>query len=831
MNKSLLGLGLGLMLALPTPVLRAQSGGGVQLSGHVLAVVKNLPGRGHLAATNLDLAIGLPLRNKAALTNLLEQINDPASANYHKYLTPAQFTEQFGPTEQDYQAVVNFAQQHGLQVTATHGNRMLVDVRGVSTDIEKAFQVNFQTYQHPSEARQFFATTVEPTVPIGLPVLDISGLNNFSRPKPHLLLKPINTGTNAPAKGSTTALPQSGTGIGGTYLGNDFRNAYVPQAPQTGAGQTVALVEFDGYFASDIQQYEQLAGRSAIPLQNVLIDGFNGQPYSIGGNGEVSLDIEMLIAMAPGLSGITVYEGSPYSSSPNDVINRIATDDSASQISSSWGWIGGPSPTADQIYQEFIVQGQSYYQAAGDSDAYPNGSVDNVNGFGQPSDSPYVTSVGGTTLTMTPNGGARVSETVWNWDVEYGTNEDGVGSSGGFSSYYPIPSWQTNVNMTINQGSTSFRNFPDVALTADNIFIVYAGGAESSAAGTSAAAPLWAAFTALVNQQESAYNHNPIGFINPALYAIANSINYNTCFNDITTGSNTWSSSPSQYVAVPNYDLCTGLGTPNGINMINALVGSAGYVFKASAPPAPYGVALSALSGGTPNGAWNLFVQDTSVPNTGIISNGWSVAITLGYPLGGSADLGLTLSSSATTVAPTNLVTFYLAVTNYGGLSPATNVVVQNTLTAGTLVSSTPSIGTVQGNGQQLSWSIGTLSNYAGATLALKMLMPSTSQIVYDQAQAQSQTPNPNPDDSSASVSVTVGATSPPILSPTYNAGTGLFIFNVTGTTGSVEIEFTTNLANSASWTPVETNTVPFSFTNANTKSYHQIFYRAITVP
>ena len=130
MNKSLLALGAGLILVLSSPVPCARAAGTVQLSGHVLPFLSQLQVRGHLAATNVNLAIGLPLRNREALTNLIEQINDPASTNYHKYLTPAQFNDKFAPSASDYQAVADFAQQHGLKVVGTHGNRMLLDVRG-----------------------------------------------------------------------------------------------------------------------------------------------------------------------------------------------------------------------------------------------------------------------------------------------------------------------------------------------------------------------------------------------------------------------------------------------------------------------------------------------------------------------------------------------------------------------------------------------------------------------------------------------------------------------------------------------------------------------------
>ncbi|MGO9002025.1 MAG: protease pro-enzyme activation domain-containing protein, partial [Limisphaerales bacterium] len=130
------------------------------LHGHVPAAVArfNLQPTGQLPATkSLHLAIGLPLRNQAALTDLIQQLYDPASPNYHQYLTPEQFTEQFGPTERDYQKVIAFAKRNGLTVTGTSANRVLLDVSGSVADIEKAFQVTMLTYRHPTEARDFFA--------------------------------------------------------------------------------------------------------------------------------------------------------------------------------------------------------------------------------------------------------------------------------------------------------------------------------------------------------------------------------------------------------------------------------------------------------------------------------------------------------------------------------------------------------------------------------------------------------------------------------------------------------------------------------------------------
>ena len=588
-----MGAGLAMLAAVIFSTAAAPQPGTKNLAGHVPAAVSRLQAKGLLAATNrLYLALGLPLRNQEALTNLLQQIYDPASPNYRHYLTPEQFTAQFGPTAEDYQKVINFAQAGGLTVVGTHPNRMLLDVEGNAADVEKAFGVTLRTYRHPAENRDFFAPDAEPSVPSALPVQDISGLDNYRRPHPNYKLKPANTPSNAtsPLKANATPAAATGSGPSGNYVGDDFRHAYVPGTSLDGSGQTIALVQFDGYLASDIREYENLFGRPNVPLQNVLLDGFSGAPTGNGGEVEVSLDIEMVISMAPGLSKVIVYEGDPFNFHPNDVLNRIASDNAARQISCSWGWTGGPTTTTDQIFRQMAVQGQTFFTASGDADAYPAGTVDNPSGFGYPSDSAYLTSVGGTTLTMNGAGASYASETVWNWDIRYGSVYDGVGSSGGISTFYTIPAWQTNINMTVPKGSATFRNFPDVALTADDVLVIADGGLEyTGVGGTSCASPLWAGFIALANQLAANNGHAPVGFVNPALYAIAAGPNYPTCFHDITTDNNRWSGSPNLFDATSGYDLCTGLGTPRGANLLIALAASVNPIVRLSPPPPPNG--------------------------------------------------------------------------------------------------------------------------------------------------------------------------------------------------------------------------------------------------
>ncbi len=553
----------------------------MMLEGVRPASANVLPPTGRLpAAQQLHFAFALSLRNQGELTELTRQLYDPASTNYHKFLTSPEFTARFGPTEADYAAVSNFAVTNGFSVARTHPNRLLLDVAGRTADIERAFGITLRIYRHPTEARNFFAPDADPSVPTNLPVADLCGLSDFALPQPqsHMI---------DPKK--ITPLNYDGSGPSGEYRGADFRNAYAPGSRLTGTGQVVALAEFDGYYPGDITSYEAQCGYTNVPLTNVLMSGVTGNPSANANHvGEVSLDIELAIVMAPGLSQVIVYEGQTNAADPYDVFNKIATDNLAKQISCSWGWEVPPrwywkSPdhatTLDSILSEMVVQGQAFFQASGDSDAYTGNNALSTTTGPIPVDSPYVTSCGGTALTMSGTGSAWSSEAVWN----RGNN---IGSGGGSSPNYPIPVWQTNVNASIaaNGGSTTERNIPDVALTADAVYVIYNGGTSGSFYGTSCAAPLWAGFCALANQQAlaSGFVTNSIGFLNPALYAIAAGTNYPACFHDITTGNNIGTNTPGLFYAATGYDLCTGLGTPNGTNLINVLAPPLGIVTQPS---------------------------------------------------------------------------------------------------------------------------------------------------------------------------------------------------------------------------------------------------------
>jgi subtilase family serine protease len=619
------------------------------LPEHFPAVATRRTPTGRLPAqTNLSLAIGLPLRNRADLDGFLGQLQDPHSTNYHQYLTPDQFTRRFGPTEEEYQAVTRFAVNNGLKISGTHPNRLVLDVEGSVSNIERAFQITLHTYRHPKEPRDFFAPDAEPSVPANLPVIDVEGLSDYGRPRP--LARALDLPKIRP-------LSFNGSGPNGEYAGRDFRNAYAPGTTLTGTGQTVGLLEFSAYFQSDVVTYERIIGlTNLVPLNNVVI----GHPApSAANNLEVALDIEMAIAMAPGLSQVIVYEENAIN--PVSMLNRMATDNLAKQLSSSWSWSGGPTnPSVDGILLQMAAQGQSYFQASGDSDAYTGANVlDNPAAPLSPIDSTNLTVVGGTSLVMNGAGASWASEAVWNYNTNGIANE---GSGGGISLFYRIPWWQTNISMTANHGSTTFRNIPDVALTADNIFACFNNGntnGSSYVMGTSCAAPLWAGFCALINQQSVASSGKTVGFLNPALYAIGTGTNYSACFNDITASDNIGTNSPGLFQATPGYDLCTGLGTPRGTSLINAL---APFPFIASPPASRTAtngntVTFSVGTGGQSPFSYRWLFNGTNLSAGGNISGNTSNILTIA------------------SVSSTNAGNYRVIVTNnYGSVTSSTAV-------------------------------------------------------------------------------------------------------------------------------------------------------------
>lgn len=519
------------------------------LHNHVRSVVSS--GQAALmgpvpATQRMQLSIVLPLRNQAALTELLGQLYDPSSADFRHFLSVEQFTEQFGPTEEDYQTVDEFAKAKGFTVTGSPANRLIVPISGTAAQVERAFNVRMNNYQHPTEDRTFFSPDREPSLNLSVPVAHIAGLDNFSIPRPAVIRK-----SNEPV---AAAVVGSAPG-GGSYLGSDMRAAYYGGSDLTGSGQCVGLYELGGYDISDVNSTFSSAGQTySVPVNNVLIDGGTGG--STGDDLEQVLDIVQAIGMAPGLSQVRVYIENEGPGSPTDVFNAMAAENICKQLSVSWAWSPGDIiATYDSIFQEFAAQGQSLFAASGDYGSAYNGA-----GNAFPAEDAYVTAVGGTDLLTNGAAGPWLSETAWNGSGG-GPSPDGIA----------IPIWQAGLN-GVNGTSTTLRNVPDVAMEA-NADYTYScwSGTCGGVGGTSIATPLWAGFMALVNQQATDSGNPPVGFINPAIYAIGESSSYGSDFHDITSGNDLCCGNSIFYNAGTGYDLLTGWGSPNGENLINAL--------------------------------------------------------------------------------------------------------------------------------------------------------------------------------------------------------------------------------------------------------------------
>jgi subtilase family serine protease len=510
------------------------------------ALVGSLP-----TSQEMNVTLVLPLRNQDALTSLLDELYDPSNPKYRQFLTVAQFTEQFGPAVDDYQKVVQFAQGNGLAVTDTPPNRLIVPVRGTVAQIQSAFNVQMNVYRHPTENRTFYSPDREPSPALTVPLRHIAGLDNFQIPR-HSLTK----------RAAEQVVPGVvGSGPGGTsYTGSDIRAAYYGGSALAGSGQVVGLLELGEYNIADVNASFANVGQAySVPINNVLLDGTPPSPG--GSDDEQVIDIVAAIGMAPALSQVRVYIGSIAV----DIYNKMASENIAKQISVSW--FTGNQSADEQVLEQLAAQGQTVFAASGDSYSYTGSSDTSA----YPAEDPYVTGVGGTSLTTNGVGGPWLSETSWD-PSGGGISLDGIG----------IPSWQAGVANALNGASTTLRNIPDVAALADPSLYICESGECSAWGGTSLAAPLWAGFMALVNQQAVEAGSAPaggVGFINKTLYTIGKGANYGSDFHDIVSGSN------GGFNAVKGYDLVTGWGSPNGQNLINALAGTAtsGFTLRNSA--------------------------------------------------------------------------------------------------------------------------------------------------------------------------------------------------------------------------------------------------------
>ena len=495
----------------------------------------------------MSLDLVLPLSNPASLTAFLADIYNPASPNFHHFLTVSEFTAKFGPTQADYDAVLEFAKASGLAVTGGSLDGMEVQVKGSVAAVEKAFHVRMQSYPRANGNGNFFAPDREPSTDMSVKLWHVSGLDNYS--VPHALYQ--KRGEFAAAHGVT---PESlvkhattGSGPSASFLGSDMRKAYYGGTALTGAGQNLGLLEFLGTDLADLNTYYKNVGQTnTVPITLLSTDGTSTSCVDsrAGGNcddTEQTLDMTQALGMAPGLASLVMYIGSTDTA----MISAMTTHNPLpTVIGCSWGWTPADPTTLDPFFQRMAAQGQNFFAASGDASTWSRRNE------AWPADDANVVSVGGTDLVTSGAGGAWASETAW------------VDSGGGISpDRIAIPSYQklSGVINSTNRGSTTLRNGPDVAANANFTFYTCANQTTCLAnqfGGTSFAAPMWAGFIALVNQQLASQGKPTIGFLNPTVYSENVTSAYSTGFHDITSGTS------GSFSATTGYDLVTGWGSP-----------------------------------------------------------------------------------------------------------------------------------------------------------------------------------------------------------------------------------------------------------------------------
>jgi kumamolisin len=733
---------------------------------------------GQLPATQtLRFDMVLPLRDRAGLENFIQEVQDPASPSYHQFLTPQEFTARFGPSQEDWDALVAFAKASGFEIIS--GTRDARDLRltGTVANIEKAFHVTMGTYHDLTEDRTFFAVDREPTVDLPFQIWHITGLDNDSKPHPMYVKKSDYAKAHGIDPDKVVSHATTGSGPSSSFLGSDMRAAYYGGTALTGTGQNIALFEFAGTDLADLTTYYKNAGQTE-PYTPTLIStgGYATTCVDSGSKAcddtEQTLDMTQAMGMAPGSTMLYMYvcgdvlaSGSGNISDTACISAMVTTTDAplSKQISCSWGWTPADPSTLDPYFEQMASQGQNFFAASGDSSAWSSSNE------AWPADDANIVSVGGTDLTTSSAAGPWKSETAW------------ADSGGGISpDSIPIPSWQklSGVITSSNKGSTTLRNGPDVSANANFTFYVCADQTTCTAndyGGTSFATPMWAGYLALANQQAAA-NGDTIGFIDPIIYPAALTSSYGTYFHDITSGS------CGTYSGITGYDLCTGWGSPNTTGIINLLAGSATPSFTLSDSP----TSLTITQGSS--GTSTITVNDV---------NGFTGSVTLaasGLPSGVTAAFGtnpttgtsvLTLTASATATTGTATVT----ITGTSGSLTATTTLaltVNSTATPAFSVSASPASVTVtQGSSGTSTITVTSTGGFNSATTLSASGLPSGVTAAF------STNPVTPPANGSATSTLTLTASS--------SATVGTATVTITGTSGSTSHSTTIALTVNAS--------------------------------
>ena len=554
-------------------------------------------------STPLQLTVALTSRAPAALAAYAKAVAEPGSTSYRHYLTVSQFARRFGATPAAIAAVRASLRARGLRPGAPAPNGLSIPVRGSAGGVSTAFRTTL-TRLRLRGGRIAIANTSAPALaPAVAPdVQAIIGLSTVATPRPAGPATPPPSAatshdpTDAGAPGATaTAFRPATSGPTPCAAATNEQQAFdtgTPYRPYTinqvagaygftglygasdlGAGATIAVFELEGNFPADTAAYRICFGTTGT-VHTVKVDGGAPAPNASSDDGyETQIDVDNIVGLAP-QANVLVYQGPDTASGSYDTDAAIITANRASVLSQSWGLcesqLGGTAIAAEAtLFQEAAVQGMTVLAAAGDvgsgdcDDTGANGNT--AQAVNDPAAQPYVTGVGGTTLSSLTG----PVESAWN---------SALGATGGGpSETWGAPSFQTNAATALGvdaggetrSGSCPAaalngycRLVPDVSADADPYtgYMIYYNGQWTIGDGTSASTPVWAALVALA-QSSAGCAGNRLGFINSTLYGGAGA-QYAADFSDIATGANGWIPGMTAFAAQPGYDPVTGLGTP-----------------------------------------------------------------------------------------------------------------------------------------------------------------------------------------------------------------------------------------------------------------------------
>ena len=576
--------------------------------------------------TSFDVALSQP--NPAALTSYIASLSNTASPNYHHYLTPSEFAADFGASASTVATVSKYLSSYGLHVGGLSTGHIILHVRGLTSNIARAFDSRVATVRLGSGAlaAQLVSAATLPA-DVAHDIVGVAGLSSVVTPTSdavasHAVAHVVTESSCAGANDGASATSTTPNLLGGYTLQQEaelygFNTAYA--TGNDGTGQTIGIYELGIYDPSDVATYYSCYGISTVPT-TINVDGGAKGGYS----DEATMDVEQTAGLAPGAK-IEVYAGPNSGSGPTDIYQQIADDDTATIVTTSWGDCEvdpANDPSAEEpIFEQMAAQGQTVVASAGDEGSSDcNGITSNAPAVDDPASQPYVTGVGGLTVSNITG----PVESVWN----DGTNSSGGASGGGMSQIWSRPSWQIGTGIT---SADTMRMVPDLTVLGDpdTGFVEYYTGSSSgfchhtcsggwdTIGGTSISSQLVGALLA-VSAQSCGVSR--LGFVNPTLYAMdAESVG----FTDVTSGNNDLYGE-GVYSAGVGYDMASGLGSPNasfisGICPPKIDVAKGSFIATSSSPSAGATPATLTLTLNDTNGNP---LADTLVGVTATAANG-----------------------------------------------------------------------------------------------------------------------------------------------------------------------------------------------------------------